>query len=186
MPHTLSSSEIQTLTERVVQRMRSIPDFPKPGILFQDITPVLQDAEALNAALELHAHAIADLHEQIDVVVGIESRGFIFGTALALRLGAGFVVVRKPGKLPAKTIEQAYELEYGAGRLQIHEDGVRPGQKVILVDDLLATGGTASAARALVERLGGELLASVFLVELADLGGRARLDGSRVETLLTL
>lgn len=173
------------LVALVSARIRTIPDFPQPGILFRDITPVLQDSEALSAALDLHVHAIRDLADKVDVVAGIESRGFLFGMALASRLGAGFVLVRKPGKLPAETIELAYQLEYGSGHLQIHRDAIQPGQRVLVVDDLLATGGTALATCRLVERLGGDVIAALFLIELAALGGRARLENRRVETVLT-
>jgi len=178
----LSAADVQTLTDRVARRVRSIPDFPKPGILFRDITPVLQDSQALRAALTLHSHAVADL--EIDLVVGIESRGFLFGMALAAELHAGFVLVRKPGKLPAQTVEVSYELEYGTDRLQMHADAISAGQRVVIVDDLLATGGTASAARGLVTRLGGEVLAALFLIELTGLAGRSRLPDTRVETIL--
>jgi len=172
------------LTAAVAARVRSIPDFPKPGILFRDITPVLQDADALSAALTLHSHAIADLHGKVDIVAGIESRGFLFGMALALHLHAGFVLVRKPGKLPAETIEASYELEYGSDRLEVHSDAIARGQRVIVVDDLLATGGTASATCRLIHQLGGEILAALFLIELSALKGRQRLAGIRTESIL--
>lgn len=171
--------------ERVRAAMRSVPDFPKPGILFRDITPVLSDPQTLVDALALHRNRVADLHGQIDVIVGIESRGFLFGAALAAQLGVGFVPVRKPGKLPAQTIEVRYALEYGEDALQIHADAIASGQRVLVVDDLLATGGTAAAARELVTRLGGTVLGALFLIELEALGGRAKLEGLRVESLLT-
>jgi len=183
-PAPLSSAAAQALIRTVDARVRSIPDFPRPGILFRDITPVLQDAASLAAALDLHVHAIADLVGSIDVVAGIESRGFLFGMALAVRLNAGFVLVRKPGKLPYETIEVAYALEYGEDRLQVHADAIRPGQRVLVVDDLLATGGTAGATCRLVERLGGSVEAALFLIELAGLPGRERLAPRRVETIL--
>ncbi len=172
------------LTALVRERIRDVPDFPQPGILFRDITPVLADARALAAALDLHVDRIADLVGKIDTVVGIESRGFLFGMAVAARIGAGFVVVRKPGKLPARVVEISYALEYGTDRLQMHADAIVPGQRVLVVDDLLATGGTASAARELVTQLGGETVAALFLVELAALGGRTKLGGLRVEAVL--
>jgi adenine phosphoribosyltransferase len=184
MPLHLDASQARAKADLVEAKIRSVPDFPKPGILFRDITPVLQEPESLLAALDLHCLAIADLTGQIDLVVGIESRGFLFGMALAARLGVGFVVVRKPGKLPAETIEADYALEYGTATLQLHTDAVAPGQRAIVVDDLLATGGTANATCALVERLGGEVLATLFLIELTALGGRGKLAGRRVEGVL--
>lgn len=180
----LTPSERQHLANLVGDRVRNIPDFPKPGILFRDITPVLAQAEVLAAALRLHTDAIFDLTGNIDKIVGIESRGFLFGMALATRIGAGFVVIRKPGKLPAETIEATYELEYGTDRLQIHADAVVEGERVIVVDDLLATGGTAHAACSLVQRLGGRVQAALFLIELQGLGGRQRLGETRVEAIL--
>lgn len=168
----------------VRDRVRAVPDFPKPGILFRDITPVLADPHALSTALELQLEAIADL-DGIDRVVGIESRGFLFGMAIAERLKAGFVPVRKPGKLPAATIEASYDLEYGSDALHIHADAIEPGQRVLVVDDLLATGGTAHTTCSLVRRMGGQVLAAVFLIELQALGGRARLDPVRVESVLS-
>jgi adenine phosphoribosyltransferase len=185
-----ASSNALSLTERgrlvtlVGNRIRDVPDFPKPGILFRDITPVLADAQALSAALALHLDAVADLGPKINKVVGIESRGFLFGMALAARLGAGFVVIRKPGKLPAVTVETTYELEYGTDRLQIHADALEEHDRVLVVDDLLATGGTASAAFTLVEQLGASVEAALFLIELEALGGRRRLGDARVETIL--
>lgn len=168
----------------VRDRVRAVPDFPRPGILFRDITPVLADPVALKTALELQLSKIGDVGG-IDRVVGIESRGFIFGMAIAERLGAGFVPVRKPGKLPAATIEASYELEYGTDALHVHADAIEPGQRVVVVDDLLATGGTAHTTCSLVRRMGGEVLAAVFLIELGGLGGRARLQPTRVESVLT-
>ncbi|MEZ4453662.1 MAG: adenine phosphoribosyltransferase [Nannocystaceae bacterium] len=165
--------------------MRAVPDFPKPGILFRDVTPVLSDAQGLDAAVALLLDRIADLDQRIDRIVGIESRGFLFGMAIAVLMRAGFVPVRKPGKLPAATIEESYALEYGVDRLQIHADAIIPGERVLVVDDLLATGGTAAATCKLVERLGGKVEACLFLIELDVLGGRGRLDGRRVESVLT-
>jgi adenine phosphoribosyltransferase len=180
----VSHLDIERLRARVREKIRDVPDFPKPGILFRDISPVLADAATLAAALELHAARIADLVGRVDKVVGIESRGFLFGMALAVRIGAGFVLVRKPGKLPLATVEATYALEYGEDRLQIHADAIAPDERIVLVDDLLATGGTAAAARDLVRRLGGDVVAALFLVELSALQGRARLEGTRVETVL--
>jgi adenine phosphoribosyltransferase len=153
-------------------------------VLFRDITPLLADPAALRTALELHRHAVADLADRVDRVVAVESRGFLFGMALAERMGAGFCPVRKPGKLPAATIQENYTLEYGMDSLQIHVDALAAGHRVLVVDDLLATGGTAGAACRLVERLGGQVLACLFLVELRGLSGRVRLEGRRVEAIL--
>lgn len=180
-----SSFDSQAALARVDACVRSVPDFPKPGILFRDITPVLSDAQVLEDALALHRQRIADLEGQIDKVVGIESRGFLFGVALAVELGVGFVPVRKPGKLPAETIEVRYALEYGEDALQIHSDAITKGERVLVVDDLLATGGTANATVQLVEKLGGTVLGALFLIELAGLNGRGRLSDLRVEALLS-
>src|SRR6266704_233439 len=162
--------------------IRDVPDFPKKGIVFKDITPLLNDRDALQYALTSLSDRFRD--SDIGKVVGIESRGYIFAPAIALHLKAGFVPVRKPGKLPWKTVAEEYELEYGKDRLEIHVDAVRAGEKVLIVDDLLATGGTASAAHRLVQRLQGIVLGSGFLVELAFLEGRARLPGMEVVSLI--
>ena len=167
----------------VRQHIRAVPDFPKPGILFRDITPLLGNPEALSAALALHEDA-AKRMRPFDLVCGIESRGFLFGAALAVRLGVGFVPVRKPGKLPAETIEESYALEYGSDRLQVHSDAIEAKHRVLIVDDLLATGGTASTAAKLVRRLGGTVAGCLFLIELTDLNGRARLS-EPVKSILT-
>ena len=164
-------------------RIREVPDFPKPGILFYDITTLLKDADAFAAVIDLMADAVAG--EQVDVVVGMESRGFIFAAPLAYRLKAGFVPVRKLGKLPAETIEVEYDLEYGTATLEIHRDAIQPGQKVLLVDDLLATGGTVLGTIELVRRLGGEIAALSFMVELSALHGRDKLGDFKIHTLLT-
>lgn len=182
---TFAAAELDRKRALVRSRIRDVPDFPKAGILFRDITPVLADHEALVAAVDLHVAQIRDLVGGIDKVVGIESRGFLFGMAIAERIGAGFVVVRKPGKLPAEVHEASYELEYGTDRLQIHKDGVTAGDRVLVIDDLLATGGTASAARDLAERSGGKVVAALFLIELTALAGRKRLHDLRVETVLS-
>lgn len=162
--------------------IRDIPDFPQPGILFRDITPLLQNARALRAALEGLAEPFKD--SGIEQVVGVESRGFIFGAPLALLLGAGFVLVRKFGKLPGETIHVEYALEYGSNTVEIHTDAIQPGQKVLVVDDLLATGGTVGAALDLVQRLRGEVVGVAFLVELTALQGRQRLAGQNVFSLI--
>ena len=163
-------------------KIRHVPDFPKPGILFYDITTLLRDGEGLKLALD--ALAAPYLETPVDAIVGMESRGFIFGAALADRLGAGFVPVRKPGKLPARTERVTYDLEYGSDSLEIHADAVGPGQKVLIVDDLLATGGTARATIDLVEGLGAEVVACAFLVELTFLPGRQKLGTTPVHAVL--
>jgi adenine phosphoribosyltransferase len=154
--------------------IRDVPDFPKPGILFRDITPLLQHPAGLSLAVEYLTQPYRDKH--IDIIVGAESRGFIFGTAVARNLSAGFVPVRKPGKLPATKQSLTYELEYGTDTLEIHKDAIRPGQRVVMVDDLLATGGTMRACCDLVEQLGGNIVGIAVLIELVGLDGRRRLD----------
>jgi len=154
--------------------IRDVPDFPKKGIVFKDITPLLQNPEGLDLAITGLARAVDP--ESFDIVVGIESRGFIFGTAVAHHLKKGFVPIRKPGKLPWKTASESYELEYGSDRMDIHVDALRPGQGVLVIDDLLATGGTMEAALKLVRRIGGRPVACAFVIELGFLGGRKRLD----------
>ncbi|OLE67280.1 MAG: adenine phosphoribosyltransferase [Acidobacteria bacterium 13_1_20CM_2_68_7] len=162
--------------------IRDVPDFPKKGIVFKDITPLLNDRDALQYALTTLSERFRD--REISKVVGIESRGYIFAPAIALHLKAGFVPVRKPGKLPWKTLAEEYALEYGKDRLEIHTDAIRPGERVLIVDDLLATGGTASATRKLVERLEGNVVGAGFLVELTFLEGRSRLAGVDVVSLI--
>jgi adenine phosphoribosyltransferase len=162
--------------------IRHVPDFPKPGILFYDITTLLQDPAGLRAAVD--SLATPFVGQGIDLVVGIESRGFIFGSAVADRIGAGFAPVRKPGKLPSTTVKATYDLEYGSDALEIHDDAVRKGQRVLIVDDLLATGGTAKAAAGLVKRLGGDVHALAFLIELVALDGRKQLGGEHLHTVL--
>ena len=162
--------------------IRHVPDFPKAGILFYDITTLLQDPVGLRAAIDSIAGPFAD--QKIDLVVGIESRGFIFGAPVADRLGAGFAPVRKPGKLPSACISQSYALEYGTDTLQIHEDAVKPGQRVLIVDDLLATGGTARATTELVKKIGGTVHGLAFLIELVALNGRSKLTGENVHASL--
>ena len=159
--------------EHLKAKIRQVPDFPKPGILYYDITTLLRDPAGLREVLDGLTEPFRD--QQIDLVVGIESRGFILGAAVADRLRAGFVPARKPGKLPAGTIQQSYDLEYGSDALEIHQDAIEQGQRVLIVDDLLATGGTARAALDLVRKTGGEIAGMAFLVELQFLGGRARL-----------
>ncbi len=163
--------------------IRDVPDFPKPGIVFKDITPLLADPAGLALAVECMVQPYRGVG--IDIVVGAESRGFIFGTAAANRLGVGFVPVRKPGKLPCETRSQSYELEYGTDSLEIHVDGIRPDQRVLVVDDLLATGGTLSACCALVRGLGAEVAGVTVLIELVGLNGRDRLPEVPVHTVLS-
>ena len=162
--------------------IRHVPDFPKPGILFYDITTLLQDPVGFRAAVDSLATPFAG--QGIDLVVGIESRGFIFGSAVADRIGAGFAPVRKPGKLPSGTITATYDLEYGSDVLEMHDDAVRKGQRVLIVDDLLATGGTAKATVGLVKRLGGDVHSLAFLIELVGLDGRQQLTGERLHSVL--
>jgi adenine phosphoribosyltransferase len=164
------------------QHIRHVPDFPKPGILFYDITTLLRHPQGLKASIERLAAPYAAT--RIDVVVGIESRGFILGSAVAERLGAGFIPVRKPGKLPARAITETYDLEYGTDALEIHADAVERGQRVLIVDDVLATGGTAAAAVQLVRKLGGELQGLAFLIELLALQGKTRLGRENVYSVL--
>jgi adenine phosphoribosyltransferase len=163
--------------------IRDIPDFPQPGILFRDITTLLADPQGLRFAIDELARRFQN--SQVDMIVGPESRGFIFGVPLAYALGCGFVPVRKPGKLPGPVHQREYTLEYGTDRLEIHQDGIRPGQRVLVVDDLLATGGTARAVGELVQQAQGELVGFGFIIELAALGGRKRLPPAPVETLVT-
>jgi adenine phosphoribosyltransferase len=163
-------------------KIREIPDFPKPGILFYDITTLLKDPDAYRQAIDLMLAPYLD--ERIDLVVGMESRGFIFSSPMAYQLRAGLIPVRKLGKLPAETITVEYALEYGSNTLEIHRDAIRPGQRVLIVDDLLATGGTVHGTIELVERLGGEVVALAFLVELDFLKGRERLEGRRISSVV--
>ena len=163
-------------------KIRHVPDFPKAGILFYDITTLMQDAAGFRAAID--GLSLPFKGQGIDLVVGIESRGFIFGAPVADRLGAGFAPVRKPGKLPSACIRESYALEYGTDTLEIHEDAVKPGQRVLIVDDLLATGGTARATTELVKKIGGTVHGLAFLIELVALNGRAKLTGENVHASL--
>ncbi len=170
-------------TSLLKSKIRHVPDFPKPGILFYDITTLLLDRQGFRLAVDdLAAPFLAG---GIDAVVGIESRGFIFGAAVADRLGAGFVPVRKAGKLPAETVRVSYDLEYGSDALEVHADAIRPGQRVLVVDDLLATGGTARATVSLLQGLGADVLGVSFLIELTFLQGRDRLTGHPVHVVLS-
>jgi adenine phosphoribosyltransferase len=164
-------------------RIRDIQDFPIPGIVFRDITTLLKDPLALRSAIEHLTEPFR--HRQVDLVVGVESRGFIFAAPIAQTLGAGFIPVRKLGKLPGESVRVEYALEYGTNVLEIHQDAIQPGQRVLIVDDLLATGGTALAAIELVQKLGGQVVASAFLVELTFLEGRERLAGHEVTSVIS-
>ena len=168
--------------KKLEEYVRSIPDFPEPGIIFRDITTILQDPDGLHLAIQSMQDKLKDT--EFDVVVGTESRGFIFGVPIAYNLHKAFVPVRKKGKLPCETVSMEYDLEYGSAVIEMHKDSIKPGQKVVLVDDLVATGGTIEAAIKLVEELGGEVVKVVFLMELAGLTGRERLKGYEVESVL--
>ena len=172
-----------TDAEALKRLIRHVPDYPKPGILFYDITTLLKDGAGFRLAVECVSAPYRDA--AVDVVVGVESRGFIFGAAVADRLGVGFVPVRKPGKLPGETVSQSYELEYGVDALEMHQDAIGAGQRALIVDDLLATGGTAQATVALVRKGGGTIAGVAFLIELVDLNGRAKLEGQQVFAALT-
>lgn len=169
-------------TDDLVRTIRTVPDFPKPGIMFRDITTLLKDREAFARAADILVRRYQDA--RIDKVVGVESRGYILGAVLASRLHAGFVPVRKPGKLPAKTYREEYQLEYGVDALEIHTDAILAGERVVVHDDLLATGGTAAATCRLVERLGGVIVGVSFLIELEFLNGRDRLGGRDIDAII--
>lgn len=177
-------SEQENIKEYLKSVIRTIPDFPKPGIQFKDITTLLNDKKALK--LTTKALCVPYKNFKCDVIVGLESRGFLFGTNMAEALDASFVPVRKPGKLPAETISESYELEYGTDSLEIHIDAIKKGDKVIIHDDLIATGGTALAASRLVERLGGEIIGYSFIMELSFLDGRKKLKHSKIESVLII
>jgi adenine phosphoribosyltransferase len=174
--------DIQAQVDALKAAIRDVPDFPKKGIVFKDITTLLKDAALFRRTVDLLAVLCGD--RPVDKVVAIESRGFILGGVLATRLGAGFVPVRKPGKLPAKTLSASYALEYGTDTLEIHEDSLAKGERVLIVDDVIATGGTARAAGDLVDRLGAQVVAYAFLVELSFLNGREKLPGREVLSLI--
>ena len=172
---TLDASELKAL-------IRSIPDFPIPGILFRDVTPLLKDKAAFRAAVDLMSASYANA--KVDYVVAIEARGYIFGAPIAYKLGAGFIPVRKPGKLPYEKINVDYELEYGTNTLEMHADALANGERVLVVDDLLATGGTAAATAQLLQKFGAHVVGFAFLVELKELGGRAKLPGVDVRSFV--
>ena len=168
----------------IKEKIRKVPDFPKKGIVFLDITTGIKDAETLNKMIDFLYETYKD--KKIDYVAGIESRGFIFGAPLACRLGAGFIPVRKPNKLPAETVSESYELEYGTDSIEIHKDAVEEGKRVVVIDDLLATGGTATAACNLFKKVGAEVVSSAFIIELSDLGGRKKIEDTGIEVVSML
>lgn len=167
------------------QFIADIPDFPEEGVIFRDVTPLLKNKDAYKQTIKAFAKWVDGLGVKVDVVAGPEARGFIFGCPVACEIGAGFVPVRKPGKLPRETVSEKYALEYGTNEVQIHADSIQPGENVIIVDDLLATGGTVEATIRLVEKLGGKVVGIAFLIELEALKGREKLDGYEVYSLLT-
>ena len=171
------------MNKKLEEYVVTIPDFPEPGIMFRDITSVIQDPDGLKLAVDGLVGLLKDT--EYDLIVGPESRGFIFGVPVAYLQGKGFIPVRKKGKLPRKTVSQKYDLEYGQAEIEIHVDAVKPGQRVVIVDDLIATGGSAEAAAKLVEKLGGEVVKMVFVMELAGLEGRKKLKKYDVESLIT-
>jgi adenine phosphoribosyltransferase len=174
-----------SLEETLLSAIRTIPDYPKPGVLFRDITTLLGDAQAFRRAIDALVQPYAG--QKIDKIAGIEARGFILGGAVAHQLSSGFVPIRKKGKLPHETVRVAYSLEYGLDEMEMHKDGVAPGEKVIIIDDLIATGGTAEAAVKLLRQIGADILAACFVIDLPDLGGRAKLEalGVPVRTLVS-
>ena len=173
---------VTTMTKSIKSKIRTVPHWPKEGIMFRDITTLLKDAEGFKETIDLLYSRYKD--KKIDKVIGIESRGFIFGAPLAYLLGCGFVPIRKPGKLPAEIESEEYTLEYGKDKIEVHKDAINKGDKILIVDDLIATAGTASAARNLVKKLGGELVECAFIVELVDLRGRDKLKGENVYSIV--
>lgn len=168
--------------KKIEDYVRSIPDFPEPGIIFRDVTSILQDADGLKLAIDSMQECLKDT--EVDVIVGTESRGFMFGVPIAYNLHKPFVPVRKKGKLPCETVSRSYDLEYGSATIEMHRDSIQPGQKVAVIDDLIATGGTVEAAVKLIEELGGEVVKIVFLMELAGLKGREKLAGYDVASVI--
>lgn len=168
--------------KKIEDYVRSIPDFPEPGIIFRDVTSILQDADGLKLAIDSMQECLKDT--EVDVIVGTESRGFMFGVPIAYNLHKPFVPVRKKGKLPCETVSRSYDLEYGSATIEMHRDSIKPGQKVTVIDDLIATGGTVEAAVKLIEELGGEVVKIVFLMELAGLKGREKLAGYDVASVI--
>ena len=169
--------------KKIEEYVRTIPDFPEPGIMFRDVTSVLQDPEGLKLAIDSMIRLLDGV--DFDVIAGAESRGFIFGAPIAYALGKAFVPIRKKGKLPCETISEKYDLEYGTAEIEMHKDAIKPGQKVVIIDDLIATGGTNEAMVKMIESLGGEVVKAVFLIELAGLKGRDRLEGYDVDAVIT-
>ena len=169
--------------KKIEDYVLSIPDFPEPGIIFRDITSVLQDADGLQLAIDSMQDCLKDV--DVDVIAGTESRGFIFGVPIAYNLHKPFIPIRKKGKLPCETVSVEYELEYGTATIEMHKDAIKPGQKVVIIDDLIATGGTNEAMVKMIESLGGEVVKTVFLMELAGLKGRERLEGYDVDAVIT-
>ena len=170
------------MRKSIEEYVRSIPDFPEEGIIFRDVTSILEDADGLHLAIDLMQEKLKDV--DFDLIVGPESRGFIFGVPIAYNLNKAFIPVRKKGKLPCETVEIEYDLEYGSAVIEMHKDSIKPGQKVVIIDDLMATGGTIEAIIKLVERLGGTVVKTVFLMELEGLEGRKKLEGYDVETVI--
>jgi len=173
---------VTTMTKSIKSKIRTVPHWPKEGIMFRDITTLLKDAEGFKETIDLLYNRYKD--KKIDKVISIESRGFCFGAPLAYLLGCGFVPIRKPGKLPAEIESEEYTLEYGKDKIEVHKDAINKGDKILIVDDLIATAGTASAARNLVKKLGGELVECAFIVELVDLRGRDKLKGENVYSIV--
>lgn len=170
------------MKKNVEDYIRSIPDFPEPGIIFRDITSILQDADGFQLAIDQLVERVSP--DEVDVIAGAESRGFILGAPVAYKLHKPFVLIRKKGKLPMATVSKKYDLEYGTAEIEIHKDAVQPGQRVVIIDDLLATGGTLQACNELVEELGGKVVKDLFLIELAGLNGRRKLAGYDVESIV--
>ncbi|MBR4513921.1 MAG: adenine phosphoribosyltransferase [Lachnospiraceae bacterium] len=167
----------------VADYIKSIPDFPKPGIVFRDVTSVLESPEGFKLAMDEMIKRLEGV--EFDLIAGAEARGFIFGAPIAYALGKGFIPVRKKGKLPRETVSMAYELEYGTAEIEIHKDAIKPGDRIVIVDDLIATGGTIAATTKLIEELGGEVVKALFLIELPELGGRAKLEKYDVESIVS-
>ncbi|MBE5957763.1 MAG: adenine phosphoribosyltransferase [Lachnospiraceae bacterium] len=169
--------------KKIEEYVRAIPDFPEKGIIFRDVTSVIGDKDGFKLAIDEYSKILDNM--EFDVIAGLEARGFIFGAPLAYNYNKPFVPVRKKGKLPCETITEKYDLEYGSAEIEMHVDAIKPGQKVVIIDDLIATGGTIEASIKLIERLGGEVAGCVFLIELEGLNGRAKLDGYRVESVIS-